>query len=62
MRLSRAEAKANHTLDTQHAQFSETVYGVLCATCHSYILIDHTNCPSTCREHDACRRAYGGES
>ncbi len=62
MRLSRAEAKANHTLDTQHAQFSETVYGVLCATCHNYILIDRTNCPSNCREHDACRQAYGGES
>lgn len=62
MRLSRAEAKANHTLDTQHAQFSETVYGVLCSTCHNYILIDHTNCPCTCREHDACRQAYASQN
>jgi peptide subunit release factor RF-3 len=58
MRLTRAEAKANHTLDTGHQQFSETIYGVLCAACHNYILIDHTNCPSSCRNHELCRQTY----
>jgi hypothetical protein len=62
MRMSRAETKANHILDTQHTQFSETVYGVLCATCHNYILIDHTNCPPSCREHETCRQTYGSEA
>jgi hypothetical protein len=62
MRMTRAEAKANHTLDTQHTQFSETIYGVLCATCHNYILIDHTNCTSACKEHETCRLAYSFES
>ena len=58
MRLTRAEAKANHTLDTGHHQFSETIYGVLCAACHNYILIDHTNCPPSCRKHELCRQTY----
>lgn len=58
MRLTRAEAKANHTLDTGHQQFSETIYGVLCAACHNYILIDHTNCPASCRKHELCRQTY----
>lgn len=56
--MTRAESKASHTLDTGHSQFSETIYGVLCASCHNYILIDHTNCPSTCRQHEICRQAY----
>jgi hypothetical protein len=59
MAMNRNEAKADHTLTTGHDQFSDTVYGVLCATCHNYILIDHTNCPATCREHETCRKAYG---
>lgn len=62
MRMTRAEAKANHTLDTKHEQFSETVYGVLCAACHNYILIDHTNCPSSCRTHEICRQAYSRDN
>lgn len=59
MRMTRAEAKANHILDKgeSHGQFTETIYGVLCAACHNYILIDHTNCMTTCREHETCRRA-----
>jgi hypothetical protein len=59
MAMTRNEAKADHKLTTGHDQFSETVYGVLCANCHNYILIDHTNCPPTCREHETCRKAYG---
>ena len=59
MALNRNEAKADHTLSTGHEQFTETVYGVICSTCHNYILIDHTNCPTTCREHETCRKAYG---
>jgi hypothetical protein len=58
MAMNRNEAKADHTLSTGHEQFSETVYGVICSTCHNYILIDHTNCPTTCREHETCRKAY----
>ncbi len=58
MKMTRAEAKANHTLDTKHEQFTETIYGVLCSTCHNYILIDHTNCSVTCRVHEICRQAY----
>lgn len=58
MGMNRNEAKADHTLATRHEQFTETVYGLICSTCHDYILIDHTNCPSTCREHETCRKAY----
>ncbi|MFZ0212536.1 MAG: hypothetical protein WBE20_16360 [Candidatus Acidiferrales bacterium] len=61
MRMTRAEAKTNHTLDTKHEQFTETIYGVLCSACHNYILIDHTNCPPTCRKHEPCRQAYARE-
>jgi hypothetical protein len=43
---------------TGHEQFSETIYGLICAACHNYILIDKTNDPSTCREHETCRQAY----
>ncbi|MGD0963128.1 MAG: hypothetical protein ABSA57_04405 [Candidatus Acidiferrales bacterium] len=53
--LARSEHSANHP---GHDLFSETIYGLLCAACHSYILIDKTNCPSTCREHETCRQAY----
>ncbi|HKW87438.1 MAG TPA: hypothetical protein VJN21_01640 [Candidatus Acidoferrales bacterium] len=59
MPMNRNEAKANHTLSTQHEQFTETVYGVICSACHNYILIDHTNCPTACRAHETCRKAYG---
>lgn len=44
-----------------HDQFSETIYGVICAACHNYILIDHTNDPPSCREHETCRQAYARE-
>jgi len=59
MAMNRNEARADHTLSSGHEQFTETVYGVICSTCHNYILIDHTNCPTTCREHETCRKAYG---
>ncbi|MHB8484957.1 MAG: hypothetical protein ACYDCM_04370 [Candidatus Acidiferrales bacterium] len=59
MAMNRGQAKAGHTQETGHEQFTETVYGVLCAGCHNYILIDRTNCPPTCREHETCRQAYG---
>ncbi len=58
MAISRQEARTGHTAETVHEQFSETIYGVICAACHNYILIDHINCPPTCREHDPCRQAY----
>ena len=59
MAISREEARSQHAAETGHQQFSETVYGVICSSCHNYILIDHTNCPPTCREHEPCRQAYG---
>jgi len=58
MPMSREQARSEHTSKTGHDQFSETIYGVVCAGCHNYILIDKTNCASTCREHETCRRAY----
>jgi hypothetical protein len=58
MAISRTQTRAEHTEKTGHNQFSETIYGVVCANCHNYILIDHTNCPTTCREHETCRQAY----
>ena len=58
MAISREQGRTEHTKSTGHDQFSETVYGVVCAGCHSYILIDKTNCPPTCREHETCRQAY----
>lgn len=58
MPMPREEAKRKHTDETGHADFTDTLYGVLCSACHNYIVIDHTNCPPTCREHDACRQAY----
>ncbi len=58
MAISREDARTRHTAETAHEQFSETICGVICAACHNYILIDHTNCPPTCREHDPCRQAY----
>lgn len=58
MGMNRNEAKADHTLTTGHEQFTETVYGLICSTCHNYVLIDHTNCPASCREHETCRKAY----
>jgi hypothetical protein len=59
MPVRREEARRKHTEETGHAGFSETIYGVICDFCHNYILIDHTNCPPACREHETCRRAYG---
>ena len=58
MAISREEIRKRHTAESGHDQFSETIYGVICATCHNYVLIDRTNCPSTCREHETCRAAY----
>jgi hypothetical protein len=58
MAISREQGRAEHTAKTGHSQFSETIYGLVCAACHTYILIDKTNCPPTCREHETCRQAY----
>jgi cytochrome c5 len=58
MAISREQARKEHTASTGHEQFSETIYGVVCAACHNYILIDHTNDPPSCREHETCRQAY----
>ena len=58
MAISREEIRQRHTAEMGHDQFSETIYGVICATCHNYVLIDRTNCPSSCREHETCRAAY----
>jgi hypothetical protein len=58
MAISREQARTEHTGSTSHDQFSETIYGVVCSTCHNYILIDKTNCPASCREHETCRAAY----
>jgi len=60
MAMSRAQARAEHTSSAGvgHDQFNETIYGVICAGCRNYILIDKTNCPLTCREHEPCRQAY----
>jgi hypothetical protein len=58
MAMSRPQARTEHTSQTGHDQFSETIYGVICAGCRNYILIDKTNCPPTCRDHEACRQAY----
>ena len=63
MAKSRAQARNEHASQAGagHDQFTETMYGVLCAACHNYILIDRTNCPPACREHEACRQAYASE-
>jgi hypothetical protein len=58
MAITREEARQRHTAETSHEQFTDTIYGVLCAACHNYVLIDRTNCPPTCREHETCRQAY----
>jgi hypothetical protein len=58
MAMSREQARKEHAEETSHEQFSETIYGVVCAGCHNYIFIDKTNCASTCREHETCRQAY----
>ncbi|HXA56316.1 MAG TPA: hypothetical protein VNU84_02690 [Candidatus Acidoferrum sp.] len=58
MAVPREQGRADHTKSTGHEQFSETIYGLVCAACHNYILIDKTNCPFTCREHEPCRQAY----
>ncbi len=58
MAMTREQARKEHTEKTSHEQFSETIYGVVCAGCHNYIFIDKTNCPSTCRDHETCRQAY----
>ena len=59
MATSRVLARSEHTTNNpDHEQFNETIYGVICGACHSYILIDHTNCARTCRDHETCRQAY----
>jgi hypothetical protein len=59
MAMSRALARSEHSTNHPgHEQFSETIYGVICSICHNYVLLDHTNCPRTCREHETCRQAY----
>ena len=58
MALSREQARSEHASKTGHDQSSETIYGVVCSACHNYILIDHTNCPPSCRQHETCRQAY----
>jgi hypothetical protein len=58
MAISREQARSEHTAKMGHEQFSETIYGLVCAACHNYILIDHTNCQPGCREHESCRQAY----
>jgi hypothetical protein len=58
MAVSREEARKQHTERTGHDQSSDTIYGLICSACHNYILIDHTNCPPSCREHETCRQAY----
>jgi hypothetical protein len=60
MAISRTQARTEHAAQAGlgHDQFTETIYGVVCAGCHNYILIDKTNCPPTCREHETCRQAY----
>ena len=59
MAISREQARKDHTASNAgHDQFNETIYGVICAACHNYILIDHTNDQRTCREHETCRQAY----
>lgn len=62
MPITREQARKEHTEKTGHEQFSETIYGVLCSACHNYILIDHTNCPSSCRTHEICRQAYSRDN
>jgi hypothetical protein len=58
MAMSREQARSEHTVKTSHEQFSETIYGLICSSCHNYILIDKTNCAKNCREHESCRQAY----
>lgn len=58
MAIGRPQARSEHTIATGHEQFTETIYGVVCSTCHNYISIDKTNCPPKCREHETCRQAY----
>ena len=57
MAMSREQARNEHTTKMGQDQFNETMYGVVCAACHNYILIDRTNCPLSCREHESCRQA-----
>jgi hypothetical protein len=58
MAMSREQARGEHTAKMNHEQFNETIYGLICSSCHNYILIDKTNCPKSCREHETCRHAY----
>ena len=58
MVISREEARRKHAGEAGHTDYVETMYGVICAACHNYIVTDYTNCPSTCREHESCRQAY----
>jgi len=59
MPMNREDARREHSAQMPgHDQFAETIYGIICAACHSYVLIDKTNCPPSCREHETCRQAY----
>ena len=59
MAIGRQQARSEHTAgNAGHEQFTETIYGVVCSACHNYILIDKTNDPPTCCEHETCRQAY----
>ncbi|MGB6979234.1 MAG: hypothetical protein WBD66_08505 [Candidatus Acidiferrales bacterium] len=60
MAMSREQARQEHVASNGagHDQFGETIYGVICSACHNYILIDKTNCPPSCRDHEPCRQAY----
>ena len=59
---SREESRRKHAEETGHADYVETMYGVICSTCHDYIVIDYTNCAPACREHESCRQAYATEA
>ncbi len=61
MHVSREEARRKHTEETGHADFIETMYGIVCSACHNYVDIDYTNCQPSCREHEACRQAYASD-
>ncbi len=38
MAISRDDARSRHTAETGHEQFTETIYGLICAACQNYIL------------------------
>jgi len=46
MAISREEARARHTAETGHEQFSEAIYGVICDVCHNYVLMGPYQLPA----------------